>query len=201
MSSTTKYLSAKERRAVTVQTVLALAGEQNPSEITTAAIAERMGLTQGAIFRHFPTKDAILVAVMDWVTQHLLSTIDQAAGQAPSPLAALEAMFMAHARFVTQHPGVPRLLFGELQRPMNTEVKSKVQFLVQQYSARLQTCLQEGLSQDELDQTLDLQAAASLFLGTIQGLVMQAMIIGNAACIYERAPQAFALYKRSLLKA
>jgi AcrR family transcriptional regulator len=44
---------------VTVQTVIGLAAEQNPAEITTTVMAERMHMTQGALFRHFPTKDAI----------------------------------------------------------------------------------------------------------------------------------------------
>ena len=60
-----KNLPADERRAVTVGAVVALAATQNPSEITTSAIAQHMHLTQGALFRHFPNKDAILQAVMD----------------------------------------------------------------------------------------------------------------------------------------
>jgi TetR/AcrR family transcriptional regulator len=63
---------AEERRAATVQAVVDLAAEQNPAEITTTAIADRMGLTQGALFRHFPTKDAILEATMTWVGERLL---------------------------------------------------------------------------------------------------------------------------------
>ncbi len=42
MSVSRKHLRAEERRVVTVETVVELAGEQNPSEITTAAIAKRM---------------------------------------------------------------------------------------------------------------------------------------------------------------
>jgi len=97
-----------------------LAAEQNPSDITTTAIAQRMGLTQGALFRHFPTKDAILQAAMAWVAERLLARVDKAAEEASSPLAALEAMFMTHIAFVSEHPGVPRMLFGELQRPGET---------------------------------------------------------------------------------
>jgi AcrR family transcriptional regulator len=48
---------------------VALAGSQNPSEITTAAIAKHMNLTQGALFRHFPNKEAIWQAVMEWVAE------------------------------------------------------------------------------------------------------------------------------------
>ncbi|HHH6468850.1 TPA: TetR/AcrR family transcriptional regulator, partial [Escherichia coli] len=51
MDTHPKHLPADERRAVTVESVVALAGSQNPSEITTAAIAKHMNLTQGALFR------------------------------------------------------------------------------------------------------------------------------------------------------
>jgi hypothetical protein len=36
-----KHLTADERRSMTVETVISLAGRQNPSEITTAAIAPK----------------------------------------------------------------------------------------------------------------------------------------------------------------
>ena len=62
------HLPADERRAITVQAVVELAATRNPGDITTAAIAEHMKLTQGALFRHFPTKDALWKAVMQWMT-------------------------------------------------------------------------------------------------------------------------------------
>ena len=111
MISRQAYLPAEERREVTVETVIDLAAEQNPADITTGAIAKRMGVTQGALFRHFPSKDAILHAVMEWVSERLLSRIDKAIGTAASPLAALEAAFMAHIDFISDHPGVPRMLW------------------------------------------------------------------------------------------
>jgi AcrR family transcriptional regulator len=60
MSPRRNHLRADERRVVTVETVIEPAAEQNPSEITTMAIALRMGLTQGASFRHFPNKDTMI---------------------------------------------------------------------------------------------------------------------------------------------
>ncbi|MBP6534586.1 MAG: TetR family transcriptional regulator, partial [Arenimonas sp.] len=56
MNIRAKNLSAEQRRAMTVQTVIDLAAGQDPGEITTAAIAEHMQVTQGALFRHFPSK-------------------------------------------------------------------------------------------------------------------------------------------------
>lgn len=193
-----KNLPADERRAATVEAVVALAAEQNPNDITTTAIAQRMGLTQGALFRHFPSKEAILQAVMRWVMERLLARVDKAAEGAVSPAAALEAVFMTHIDFVSEHPGVPRMLFGELQRPGETLPKRMVQTLIHHYGERLRRLLEAGKAQGELDAGLDVDAAAVLFIGTIQGLVMQSLLVGDVVGIRRDAPGVFAIYRRGI---
>jgi AcrR family transcriptional regulator len=198
MISRQAYLPAEERREVTVETVIDLAAEQNPADITTGAIAKRMGVTQGALFRHFPSKDAILHAVMEWVSERLLSRIDKAIGTAASPLAALEAAFMAHIDFISDHPGVPRMLFGELQRAEQTMAKRMAQTLIQRYGERLGRVVAEGKERGELAATLDDKAAVTLFIGTIQGLVMQSLLAGDVKRIRATAPGVFALYRHAV---
>jgi len=193
-----QYLPADERRAATVQAVVDLAAKQNPAEITTTAIADRMGLTQGALFRHFANKDAILEATMSWVSERLLISVDRAAEGATSPAAALEAMFMTHIDFVAKHPGVPRMLFGELQRPGETLAKRMVQTLIRQYEQRLRRVMEAGKAQGELDAKLNVDAAAVLFIGTIQGLVMQSLLAGKVNRIRREAPAVFAIYRRGI---
>jgi len=56
---------AAERRAATVATVVSLAATHNPSEIMTTALARQLRLTQGALFKHVPTKVALFEAVME----------------------------------------------------------------------------------------------------------------------------------------
>ncbi len=198
MKHSSKYLSAQERRAATVEAVVELAAEQNPSDITTTAIAQRMGLTQGALFRHFPTKDAILESVMDWVAERLLARVDKAAASAASPMAALEAVFMAHIDFVAEHPGVPRMLFGELQRPGDTLPKKMVQALIRRYGERLQHLLEVGKTQGELHAQLDIEAASVSFIGSIQGLVMQSLLAGDVTRMRRDAVGVFAIYLRGI---
>ena len=198
MTGPAKHLPADERRAVTVESVIALASSQNPSEITTAAIAEHMNLTQGALFRHFPNKESIWQAVMDWVAEHLLARIDRAAQGVGSPLAAMEAMFMSHVEFVADYPGVPRMMFGELQRPESTPAKVKVQNLMQCYSERLQGLIEKGKANGELSLALDDQAAAMLFIGTVQALVMQSLMAGDVRRIRRDASRVFAIYRRAI---
>ena len=201
MRPSNKHLPAEERRAVTVEAVVELAAEQNPSEITTAAIAKRMGVTQGALFRHFPNKDAILQAVMEWVAERLLSRIDKAVQAAASPLAALESMFMAHVDFVCEHPGIPRMLFGELQRAQESAPKRMAQTLIRRYGERLGRVIDEGKACGDIDAGLDAQAAATLFIGTIQGLVMQSLLAGDVRRMRREAPGVFAIYQRGIRRA
>lgn len=198
MSSTTKYLAADERRAMTVAVVLALAAERNPAEITTAAIAARMGLSQAAVFRHFPTKDAVWRAVMDWVAEELLRRVEQAARAAASPLAALEAVFLAHVGFVLEYPGVPRMLFGELQRTGSTPAKESVAELLRRYGRYVLSLLEQGQAAGEVRTDIVLPAAVSMFVGTIQGLVMQSLLAGDMERMRALAPQSFALYRRAI---
>lgn len=198
MDAPAKHLPADERRAITVEAVIQLAGSQNPSEITTAAIAKHMSLTQGALFRHFPTKEAIWQAVMEWVAERLLSRIDRAAENMDSPLAALEAMFMSHVEFVIEYPGVPRMLFGELQRAESTPAKQIAQTLVARYAERLRTRIDHGKRSGQIAEEVDSQAAAVLFIGTIQGLVMQSMLSGDIQRIRDIAPGVFEVYLRGM---
>ena len=193
-----KHLRADERRDLTVRTVVDLAAEQNPSEITTAAIAKRMNVTQGALFRHFPNKDAILEAVVDWVADRLLRRLDEAAAGASGALDALEAMFMAHIEFIVLHPGVPRMLFGQLQSPGSTPAKRMAKALLKRYSERLRTLMAQGKQSGGLDADLDVDNASVLFIGTIQGLVMQSLIAGNVAQMRAQAPAVFAIFRRGI---
>ena len=59
--------------------------------VSTSDIATAIGVSQGAVFKHFPTKDAILQAVMEWVAERLLSRLDKAA-RSGEPDAVREAL-------------------------------------------------------------------------------------------------------------
>lgn len=189
-----KPLPAETRRAVTVEAVIELAAERNPDEITTAAIASHMKLTQGALFRHFPSKDAIWEAVLEWVAERLLARVDRAAAQAASPVAALQAVFLTHADFVVEHPGVPRMLFGELQRAEATPAKRLARTLLERYGERIRDLLEAGKAAGEVSAALDIDAAVTLFVGTLQGLIMQSVLAGDILRIREDAPRVFAIY-------
>ncbi len=198
MDTPSKYRTADERRAETVDAVISMAAEQNPSSITTAAIAERMQVSQGALFRHFPTKEAIFEAVIAWVAERILSRVDAAISAATSPTAALRAVYMTHIQFVAEHPGVPRMLFGELQHARLTAPKRMAQGLIARYTHRLALIMDSGKAKGEFDPSLDPAAAASLFIGSIQGLVMQSLLLDDPQYMTRQALPSFTLILRAI---
>ncbi len=191
-------LPTEERQAEIVTAALRLARDTSPALITTTDIASAVGITQGAVFKHFPTKDAIWVAAVQWVRGALMQSLHTAGTGAPTPLNALSAKFPAHVDFVVAHPGVPRLIFNELQQPADSATKQEVRTLMQGYRKLLLDTLERAVLQGQVVADLDREAAATTFVGLIQGLVMQAMLAGRPATTRTQADRVFALYLRSL---
>lgn len=191
-------LPTEVRQAAIVDAALNLACSMGPAQITTSDIAAAVGVTQGAVFKHFPTKEAIWLAAMSWVQAQLLDTLEEAAVTAPTPLQGLGAVFMAHVEFVVAHSGVPRLIFHELQQPADSPTKQAVRALLQGYRQLLLGLLGAAMHQGQLPAELDQDAAATLFVGIVQGLVMQAMLSGKPAAMRTQAERVFALYLRGL---
>jgi AcrR family transcriptional regulator len=191
-------LTTAERQAEIVAAALRLARDASPTLITTTDIASAIGVTQGAVFKHFPTKDAIWLAAMGRVREQLLAALTQAAQAAPTPLAGLEAVFRTHVAFVASHPGVPRLIFHELQQPADSAVKQEVRTLLQAYRQLLMSLLGAAAQRGEVAADLDREAAATLFVGIVQGLVMQSMLSGKAVTLKTQADRVFAIYLRGI---
>ncbi|MDP2008122.1 MAG: TetR/AcrR family transcriptional regulator [Rubrivivax sp.] len=191
----------EERQLEIAAAALRLAGEVGPALITTNDIATAVGISQGAVFKHFPTKDAIWLAALQGVHQNLLAALEAAAGAQPTALPALQAVFLAHVAYVIDHPGAPRLVFHELQQAAESPARQEVRALLQAYRRLLLRLLHQGVEQDELPTTLDTEAAATLFVGIVQGLVMQAMAGGRPAAMKTQADGVFAIYLRGIREA
>jgi AcrR family transcriptional regulator len=182
-----RRLPAAHRQIEVVQAVLALAAERDPGSITTVAIAERVGVTHGALFRHFADKDAIWAAVFDWVSTALGSAVRPAFDEGRDPLDTLQRVFVAHVGFVEAHPGVPRILFHELQRSGDSPARARLRGLVLDYRRRLGGLFEAAKKSGQVDATLDAEAAAVLFIGTVQGIVLQTALFARAGSMQAHA--------------
>lgn len=192
-------LKSSDRQAELVQAALGLAAQHSPSEVTTADLAQAIGITQGGVFKHFESKEAIWLAVLDWTHQSLMARLQQAA-QTPKGCGfeALRAVFMVHIGFVEQYPGVPRLIFQELQHAKPTLLKSKVQQLMVAYRTLVANLLMEVRDEGLLAPEVDINPAVVMFMGAVQGLVMQSLVTGSLQGLARQAKAVFKIYEAGL---
>jgi len=90
------------------------------------------------------------------------------------------------------------MLFGELQNQEDTAAKKTVRHLLGRYAVVIETQVKRGQAIGEIRDSIQASVVASLFVGTIQGIVMQALLTGDASKIASSAPQIFEIFVRGI---
>lgn len=198
--TTKRRLSSEERQGEIIRVAVELAADKGVDSVTTQDMADAMHLTQGAIFRHFATKDDIWIAVIEWVRERLMKVLDKAAADATDPLNAIERMFFAHIAFISKHPAIPRLLFSELLHKKNSKLRQLIEGIISGYEAKIADLLDAAKSQSLVPDDLDSQSAAVLYIGMIQGLVMQSSIFGGKRALQQQAEKTFPIFLHGIKK-
>jgi len=193
-----KRLGADERREEIVRVTLELAARQGVDDVTTQDMAREMGVTQGAVFRHFPSKDSIWLAVMQWVRERLMSRLGRAAAEGNDPLDALQRMFFAHIDFITDHPAIPRVLMSEHLHGRSSALRQVVTEIMLAYEAKIAGLLTDSQSHGLARADLDAHAAATLYIGMIQGLVLQTSILRGQRTLAEQAARTFPVFLQAI---
>lgn len=191
---TTHRRPSEDRQQEIVETVLALAAERGVEAITTGLIAERMGLTQGAVFRHFPNKEAIWRSVLDWLKGRFATLFER---QEAQPLDELERIFLAYMAFIHEYPAMPRLVFSDTFHHAHPALHAEVREMVAACEGRLEALIREAVAAG-LARAGHEAAAAKLLLAGIQGLAFQSAILGLVQDPRALGPQLFALWRDCL---
>ena len=193
-----KRLGADERREEIIRVTLDLAAQQGVDDVTTQDMAQAMGVTQGAVFRHFPSKDAIWLAVMQWVRDRLLGVLGRAATQGHDPLDALQRMFFAHINFIAGHPAIPRVLMSEHLHGRSPALRQLVTGIMLDYETKITGLLNDAQAQGLARADLDTHAAATLYIGRIQGLVLQTSILRGQRTLAAEAARTFPIFLQAV---
>lgn len=189
-----RRMGAEERQEEIVRVAMDLAAKRGVESVTTQDMADAVGLTQGAIFRHFPTKDDIWLAAINWVRSRLISVVAAAAARGENPLESLENMFFAHVSFIDKHPAIPRMVFSDHLLRRNARLKLLIQEIMTGYEANISALLGQAKASGLARPDLDEGSAATLFIGMIQGLVLQSTIFGGRRSLSEEAKRVFPIY-------
>ena len=195
-----KRMSSEDRQSEIIRVAIELAADKEVTSVTTQDMADAMQLTQGAIFRHFASKEEIWLAVMGWIQQSLMKVLSKAAAGATDPLDAIERMFLAHVAFISKHPAIPRILFSELQNKKSGKMRQLIQEIMSGYEGRIAGLLEAAKAQGLVDAELDSRSAAVLYIGMIQGLVMQVSIFGGKRSLLQEAGKTFPIFLHGIRK-
>lgn len=168
----------EHRRAEIVETTLRLAATLGPDRITADMIARELGLSQPAIFRHFPTKDDIWNAVMDWVARSLSHVWETSAATAP-PQARLTALVEAHLNFVERNPAIPLILLSPELQARHAPIRSAINRMMALFHAALMGAVSAQTASPESAR------AAWMLLAIVQGVALRWVASGQSFDITE----------------
>jgi TetR/AcrR family transcriptional regulator len=82
--------------------------------VSTQLIADTIGFTQAAVFRHFPTKKAVWSAVMDWLDDQLEEVRQKARTEAPDKgMGVRQGIFFGHIALIERYPGLAKVIMSD----------------------------------------------------------------------------------------
>ncbi len=175
--------SADDRRTDIVDAAMALLVGGGMAAVSTPAIAEAVGISQSAIFRHFRRKDDIWQAVMDRIGADVARQIGAAIASAGSRRDRLRAIVRAYVGVAVAVPALPALLFsGELHAAggnagLRDEILRRLGWLKLAIAEQLRAGREEG----EFRADLDVPASADLAVGFVLGTLLQWRLGGEIA--------------------
>ena len=164
--------SAEARRAEIVETAIRLAGELGPDRVTTQLIADAVGVTQPAIFRHFPAKTDIWLAVGEWIAP------SDERGDPPlpdntDPAGQLRQLVAGHFAAIARNPAIPAILFSRELHAENEKLRAHIEKVMTRRRARFAALVAQAQAAGALPDTIPPEDFAALILALIQGLAMR----------------------------
>ncbi|WP_108482039.1 TetR/AcrR family transcriptional regulator [Oceaniglobus ichthyenteri] len=164
-------LSAKDRKAQIVGEVLKLADEIGPDRLSTTDVARAVGLSQPAIFRHFPTKGSLWLAVAEDIAQHLTAAWDKADTVAPD--ARLKALIGAQLSAIAQTPALPSILFSRELQVDNPPLRDVFRRLLGVFQMHLVNAITDQQSRGRLRRDVSATDIAILLTSLVQGVAIR----------------------------
>lgn len=187
---------AEERKTEIIDAALGLADALGPDRLTTEAIAEKVGLTQPGIFRHFPTKQAIWVGVAERIAQLMGEGWQAALAGREDPAGRLEALVLTQFRIIQTTPAIPAILFSRELHAENDMLRQTFLGLMRKFQTALTTEVQRGQASGRFRPDLEAGDAALMLIGLIQGVAMRWSLGGRTRPLAEEGGRLLAGHLR-----
>lgn len=165
--------SAEERKTQIVAEVLRLADEIGPDRLSTTDVARAIGLSQPAIFRHFPTKGALWLAVAEDIANRLQGSWDEAEAGAAGPHVRLRALIGAQLSAISETPALPSILFSRELQVDNQALRDVFRGLLGAFQGRLVAVISDLQAAGDLKRDVSPEDVAILLTSLVQGVAIR----------------------------
>lgn len=170
---------AEERRSEIIEATLRLADQVGPDRLSTAAIASAVGLTQAAIFRHFPRKQDLWQAVAERIGQTFQQRwLDAERSGAPGQRN-LRRLVAGQLELIQSTPAIPAILFSRELHVENDRLRRLFCGMMERFHELATRFIAAGQRAGELRPDLDPRDQAYLVIGLVQGLVLRWSLSGR----------------------
>jgi len=163
----------KKNRKQDILQNLALMLEQELSErITTARLAKQVGVSEAALYRHFPSKARMYESLLDFSEENIFSRINAIASGTQEIFEKYNTICKLILGFSQKNPGISRILTGEVLLGETQRLKDRIS----QFFDRIELQLKQIHRDDAIkrtDPTIDSGAIAKLVASVIEGRIQQ----------------------------
>ena len=169
-TNTPNRRSHEERRVEIADAALRLIATEGIASLTVATLANELGLTGGALYRHFPSSDAILDAVAERAVELLDASLPD---PSLSPMVWLEPFVDSRTRAVSGHKGLASLIISDqLAKALPETAFEHLRGAVRRTFVQVERALLSGQSQGQIRQDLSARELAPVVMGIVQMIAL-----------------------------
>ncbi|MCK5456825.1 MAG: TetR/AcrR family transcriptional regulator [Melioribacteraceae bacterium] len=175
--------SRKEQIALTAIDIISEGGTQNLSMLK---IAKRIGVTDAALYKHFKSKNEMLLFMVDKIEEMLIDRMKEHSKNFKDPLDKLRNILGFQFSFIEENKGIPRILFSEALQFKDKNLTSKITNILNQYLKLLKSTITDAKKVGSIKSSIDSDTLAVIFMGMIQSTVILWTLSGCKFSLKER---------------
>jgi len=166
--------SDKPSRRQQILEVLASELEKSPGErITTAGLARAVGVSEAALYRHFPSKARMFEGLIEFIEDSIFGLINRILEDQKSAIRRSEHIMTLVLGFAGKNAGITRLLAGDVLVGETGRLRNRIDQFYDRLETQFKQVLREGEMNSELSPGLPVGPTANLLLGIIEGRINQ----------------------------
>lgn len=193
-----EYQNTVVRRAQIADAAGRLIVRYGSEHITVRKIANEIGITEGAIYRHFKSKRDILFLMTDMAEDNLLKDISDLYSAKTGAVDTLHETFVRMIKRISGRKGFYFQVIAEIITFGDNELNEKVTELIMKYIKRINNFIAAGVQSGELRKDLDIDTAGTMYFTMVQGLVNIWTLSNYSYKLEDKAEALWQLYYRSI---